>query len=183
MDRKPGIMQNPWFTDRSGLGNLDCRVNHPDVLRKEEEPSREHEQVKKHVVMVGSWSCKMSSEVHINGRRVSGPVREDKGNVAVLESEDEKDPKRTRKVLSKGHKVVRPGYSRLSGDAARVTDRRGESGNPNRGDGVHGNTTRIGGQIGLLGTAGVTGMDTQVGKQIGLLRTARVTGMAAHVSR
>jgi hypothetical protein len=34
-------------------------------------------------------------------------------------------------VLSKGHKVVGPGYSRLSGDAARVTNRGEESGNPN----------------------------------------------------
>jgi hypothetical protein len=39
-------------------------------------------------------------------------------------------------VLSKGHEVVRPGYSRLSRDAASVTDRVGESGNPNRVDRV-----------------------------------------------
>jgi hypothetical protein len=43
--------------------------------------------------------------------------------VTVPESEDEMDPKRTCRVLSKGHEVVRLGYSRLSGDAARVTDR------------------------------------------------------------
>jgi hypothetical protein len=54
-------------TDRSGSGNLDHRVNHPDVLRKEEELSWEQEQVKKHIVMVGSWLCMVSSEVHING--------------------------------------------------------------------------------------------------------------------
>jgi hypothetical protein len=50
-DREPGISQNPRFTDRSGSGNPDHRVNHPDVLRKEEEPLRDKEQVKKHVVM------------------------------------------------------------------------------------------------------------------------------------
>jgi hypothetical protein len=52
--------------DRSGSGNLD-HCNCPDVLCKEEEPSREQEQVKKHFVMVGSWPCMVSSEVHING--------------------------------------------------------------------------------------------------------------------
>jgi hypothetical protein len=35
-------------------------------------------------------------------------------------------------VSSRGHKVVGPDYTRLSGDAARVTDRGEESGNPNR---------------------------------------------------
>jgi hypothetical protein len=35
-------------------------------------------------------------------------------------------------VLSKGHEVVGPGYSRLSGDAARVTDKGEVSGNPNQ---------------------------------------------------
>jgi hypothetical protein len=40
-------------------------------------------------------------------------------------------------VLSHVHEVVRPGYSRLSGDVARVADRGGESGNPNRVDQVH----------------------------------------------
>jgi hypothetical protein len=28
--------------------------------------------------MVGSWPCKVSSEIHINGQRVSEQVREDK---------------------------------------------------------------------------------------------------------
>jgi hypothetical protein len=100
------------------------------VLRDGEEPSQEQEQVEKHVVMVGSWPCMVSSEVHINGRRVSEPVREDKGKATVLESDDE-DLKRTRMVLSKGLKVVGPGYSRLSGDDARVADRGEKSGNPN----------------------------------------------------
>jgi hypothetical protein len=40
------------------------------------------------------------------------------GKGTVLESEDEKDPKRARMVLSKGCEVVGLGYSRLSGDAA-----------------------------------------------------------------
>jgi hypothetical protein len=48
-----------------------------------------------------------------------------------------KDLKRTCKVLSKGHEVVKQGYSRLSGHAARATDRGGESGNPNWVDRVH----------------------------------------------
>jgi hypothetical protein len=48
-DREPRIRQNPWFTDRSGSGNPDRRVNRPDVLRKEEESSLDQEQVKKHL--------------------------------------------------------------------------------------------------------------------------------------
>jgi hypothetical protein len=81
--------------------------------------------------MVGSWQCTVSSEVHSNRRCASEPVQEDKGKATILELEDEKDPKRTRMVWSKRREVVRPGYSRLSGDAGRVTDRGGESGNPN----------------------------------------------------
>jgi hypothetical protein len=79
--------------------------------------------------------------------------------------------------------VVRPGYSRLSGDVARVADRGGESGNPNRVDRVHREYDTDQWQIGLLGTVGVTGADTQVGGHIGLLGTAGVTGAAAQVSR
>jgi hypothetical protein len=67
MAQEPRIRQYPRFIDRSGSGIRDHRVNRPDVLCKEEESSREQEQVKKHVVMVGSWPCTMSSEVHING--------------------------------------------------------------------------------------------------------------------
>jgi hypothetical protein len=40
----------------------------------------------------------------------------------VLESEDEKDPKRASMVLSKVHEVVGPDYSRLPGDATRAAD-------------------------------------------------------------
>jgi hypothetical protein len=54
----------------------------------------------------------------------------------VPESKNKKDPKRACMVLSKGHKVVGPGYSRLSGDAALVTDKGEESGNPNQVDRV-----------------------------------------------
>jgi hypothetical protein len=73
--------------------------------------------------MVGSWLCTMSSEVHINGRCVSEPVREDKGKATVLESEHGKDPKRSCMVLSKGHEVVGLGYSRPFADAAGAADR------------------------------------------------------------
>jgi hypothetical protein len=39
IDREPGIRQNPWFTDRSGSGNSDHRVNRPNVLCDREESS------------------------------------------------------------------------------------------------------------------------------------------------
>jgi hypothetical protein len=83
-------------------------------------------------VMVGSWPCKVSSEIHINGRRISQPVREDKGKTIATEPEDKKDPKRACVMLSKGHEVVGPGYSRLTSAATKVTDRGENSGNPNR---------------------------------------------------
>jgi hypothetical protein len=83
-------------------------------------------------MMVGSWPCKVSSEIHINGRRVSEPVREDKSLTMATESEDEKDLKRARVVLSKGHEVVRAGYSRLTSAAAKVMDRGENLENPNR---------------------------------------------------
>jgi hypothetical protein len=82
--------------------------------------------------MVGSWPCKVSYEIHVNGRRVSELVQKDKGKATVLDSEDEKDPKRIHMVLSKGREVVGPGYSRLSKVAVRVADRGRESDNPNR---------------------------------------------------
>jgi hypothetical protein len=133
-DLEPGIRQNPWFADRSGSGNPDRRVNRPDVLRNGEESSRRPEQTEEHVMMVWSWPCKVSYEIHINEQRVGELDREDKGEATVLESEDEKDPKRTRMVLSKAHEVVRLGYSRLSRDAARVANRGGESGSSYRVD-------------------------------------------------
>jgi hypothetical protein len=66
-DREPEISQNLQFTDRSGSGNLDHRVNCPDMLRGGEESSRRPKQTKDHVTMVGSWPCIVSSEIHING--------------------------------------------------------------------------------------------------------------------
>jgi hypothetical protein len=88
-------------------------------------------------MVVGSWPCKVSSEVHINGRCVSELIPKDKGKATVPESKDEKNPKRARMVFSKAHEVIRLGYSRLSGDAARAADRGEESGNPNRVGRVH----------------------------------------------
>jgi hypothetical protein len=83
-------------------------------------------------MMVGSWPCKVLSEIHINGRCVSEPVHEDKGKTMATESEDEKDSKRGSVVLSKGHQVVGPGYSSLTGAAAKLTDRGENLGNPSR---------------------------------------------------
>jgi hypothetical protein len=83
-------------------------------------------------MMVGSWPCKVLSEIHINRRCVSEPVHEDKGKTTATESEDEKDSKRGRVVLSKGRQVVGPGYSRLTGAAAKLTDRGENLGNPSR---------------------------------------------------
>jgi hypothetical protein len=95
--------------------------------------------------MVDSQPCKVSSEVHINGRCVSELVREDKVKAMGPKSRDERDLKRACMVLSKGCEVVRMGYSRLSGDAARAADRGEESGNPNRVGRFIENMTRIGG--------------------------------------
>jgi hypothetical protein len=66
-DEESGIRQNPQFTDRSGMSNPDRRVNHPDVLRNGEESSRRPKQTEEQVVMVGSWPCRVSSKIHING--------------------------------------------------------------------------------------------------------------------
>jgi hypothetical protein len=66
MDQVPGVRQNAWVTDRLGSGNLD-HCNRSDMLHKEEEPSWGREKVKEHVVMVVSWPCTVSPEVHING--------------------------------------------------------------------------------------------------------------------
>jgi hypothetical protein len=80
-------------------------------------------------MMVGSWPCKVSSEIHINGRCISEPVHEDKGKTMATELEDMKDPKRARVVLSKGREVVGPGYSRVTDVAAKVTNKRENLGN------------------------------------------------------
>jgi hypothetical protein len=50
----------------------------------------------------------------------------------ALEQEDRKDPKRARVVQSKGHEVVRPGYSRVTGVIVKITDKRENSGNHGR---------------------------------------------------
>jgi hypothetical protein len=67
IDRESGIRQNPQFTDRSGSSNPDRRVNHLDVLRNGEESSRRPKQTKEHVAMVGSWPCRVSSKIDVNG--------------------------------------------------------------------------------------------------------------------
>jgi hypothetical protein len=82
--------------------------------------------------MLGSCPCKVLSKIHFNGRRVSEPVREDKGKTTAMEPEDEKDPKRARVVLSKGCEVVRLDYSRLIGAAIEVTGRGENPGNSSR---------------------------------------------------
>jgi hypothetical protein len=83
-------------------------------------------------MMVGSWACKVSSEIRIGGRHVSDPVHDDKGKEKVTELGDEKDPKRAQVVLSNGHEVVGLDYLRLSGAAAEVMHKGENSGNPNR---------------------------------------------------
>jgi hypothetical protein len=82
--------------------------------------------------MVDSWPCKVSSDVHINGRRISDPVLDDKGKTMAPEPDDRKDPKRARVVLSMGREVVRLGYSRVTGVAAKVTVKRENLGNHSR---------------------------------------------------
>jgi hypothetical protein len=78
------------------------------------------EQTEEHVVMVGSWPCKVSLEIHINRRRVSEPVREDKGKTTASEPEDRKDLKRERVVLSKGHSITRAGLTGLAKTATQT---------------------------------------------------------------
>jgi hypothetical protein len=82
-----------------------------------------------HIIKVGSWPCKVSSEIHINGRCVSEPVHENKGKTMAPVLEDRRDPKRARVVLSKGREVVWPGYSRVTDVATKVTNKRENSGN------------------------------------------------------
>jgi hypothetical protein len=82
--------------------------------------------------MVGSWPCRMSSDIHINGQHVSEPVHENKGKMMAPEPEDRKDPKRARVVMSKGHEVVGPGYSRVTGVARKITDKKENLGNHSR---------------------------------------------------
>jgi hypothetical protein len=131
IDREPGVRPASRFSAWSGSGNLDCQSNHPDVLRDGEGQSQRPEQTKEHVMMVGSWACRVSSKIHIGERRVSESVHDDKGKEKVTEPGDEKDPKREQVVLSKGREVVGPGYLRLSGVAAEVMHKGENSGHPN----------------------------------------------------
>jgi hypothetical protein len=96
--------------------------------------------------MVGSWPCKVSSKIHINGWRVSEPVCEDKGKTMATETKDEKDMNRAHVVLSKGYEVVGLGYSRLTGAAVKVMDRGENLANPARLTGLARwrSTTRVG---------------------------------------
>jgi hypothetical protein len=68
MDQAPRIRHISQFANLVGSDNLDRRVNCANVLHSGEGPSsRKQEQTKEHVVMVGSWPCRVSSEIHING--------------------------------------------------------------------------------------------------------------------
>jgi hypothetical protein len=84
MHQVAGVRQNARVTDQSGSANPDHRVNRSDVLCDGEESSRRPEQIKEHIVMVESWPCKVSSEIHMNGRHVSEPVREDEGKRTAM---------------------------------------------------------------------------------------------------
>jgi hypothetical protein len=128
----------------------------------------------KNIMTVGFWPCKVSSEIHVNGRHVSEPIWRDKGKKTVPESEDEKDAKRTHMVLSKGREVVGTGYSRLSGMLQESRIEEESQITLTRLVGFAENTTQIGGQIGLLRAAGVIEMAARVNRQIGLLRSAGV---------
>jgi hypothetical protein len=67
-DRAPGIRQITRFADQVGSDNPDRRVNCANVLHSGEGPSsRKQEQTEEHVVMVRSWPCRVSSEIHIKG--------------------------------------------------------------------------------------------------------------------
>jgi hypothetical protein len=39
-DQEPGVTPASWFSARSGLGNLECQSNHPDVLHDGEDHPR-----------------------------------------------------------------------------------------------------------------------------------------------
>jgi hypothetical protein len=67
-DRAPRIWQNTWFADRVGSDNPDRQVNRANVLHGGEGPSScKQEQTEEHVMMVGSWPCRVSSKIHTNG--------------------------------------------------------------------------------------------------------------------
>jgi hypothetical protein len=71
-------------------------------------------------VMVGSIICRVSSEVHVNGRcEVGVTVRKEENRPAEVGQAEERSHKRTQVVLSAGHEVVRPGYMMLANDYGR----------------------------------------------------------------
>jgi hypothetical protein len=97
IDQTPRIRQITQFADRVCSDNPDKWVNRANVLHGGEgTSSRKKEQTEEHVVMVGSWPCIVSSEIHIGGQRVIYPVCEDKGKAAATGQEDEKDSNRAR---------------------------------------------------------------------------------------
>jgi hypothetical protein len=67
-DRAPKIKKNTRFADRIGSDNPNRQVNCANMLHGGEGPlSRKKERNEKQVMMVGSWPCRVSSEIHING--------------------------------------------------------------------------------------------------------------------
>jgi hypothetical protein len=70
----------------------------------------------------------------------------------AMEQEDKKDLKRACVLLSKVHEVVRSGYSRSTGAAAKAMDRDENLGNPNRvsWDRQENNTDRQADRVGLV---------------------------------
>jgi hypothetical protein len=118
--------------------------------------------------MVGSWPCKVSSEIHINGRQVSEPVREDAGKTMAPEPVDNRDPKRAHVVLSKGHEVVGMGYSR-------VTDVAGAANSGNHDRVIRVSKTEQHYRARLTRLAKIA---TRTGKQIGLVGLAWLLGLA-----
>jgi hypothetical protein len=142
-------------------------------------------------VIVGSWPCKVSSEIHINGRHVSELVHEGKGKTMATKPKDEKDSKRACVVLSKGNEVVGLGYSRLTGAAAKVMDRGEIRVTPTGLAGLAETTARIDKQIGLaktttiawignqIGLVGLTKTSAQIIEQIGLVGLTGLAGLVA----
>jgi hypothetical protein len=58
--------------------------------------------VEEGVIMIGAAPCKLSSELHVNERRVT---------VSVEIGMDENQPKRAQIITTEGREVVGPGYS------------------------------------------------------------------------
>jgi hypothetical protein len=87
----------------------------------EASPAHDRTQATEHIMMVGAWPCRLSSKVHVKGRRVTNPVSLENGKEgAATGQEGEKDPKRACVVTAEGRKVVELRYSELSGIARSV---------------------------------------------------------------